>query len=211
MHTVLLRREKPSQSSSPSSADPQVHPPVSSPSASPQVHPQVHPQVRHKSILKSVTSPSEVRRMKPKSVCLVAIMVGLISIASGRPVWGDPDALENYQVLPDVNVTDAATTATSAAVVATTTPMMTRTAAASKDSSGDSLDKVYKILQISLSVVAVCFIIGVSVWAAKRGEVVDWENGWAGVVLRVILRVRDGVAAMQERRQAQREIRDLVR
>ena len=210
MHTVLLRREKPSQSSSPSSADPQVHPPVSSPSASPQVHLQVLKSIL-KSILKSVTSPSEVRRMKPKSVCLVAIMVGLISMASGRPVWGDPDALENYQVLPDVNVTDAATTATSAAVVATTTPMMTRTAAASKDSSGDSLDKVYKILQISLSVVAVCFIIGVSVWAAKRGEVVDWENGWAGVVLRVILRVRDGVAAMQERRQAQREIRDLVR
>ena len=151
--------------------------------------------------------------MKPKFVCLAAILSGLIVVAAGFPVEGDPDALDNYDILPDVNATSSPrdiATSTSAAIVATTTSTLAKTAAASNGSE-DSLDKVLKILQILLGAVAFLFIVGVSVWAAKRGEVVDWQNGWAGTVVRVILRARDGVAAYQEAREARREIRDLVR
>ena len=148
-----------------------------------------------------------------KSVCLAGVLDGLIAMASGLPVHGDPDALDNFDILPDVNTTSSPrhlVTSTSAAIVATTTSTLAKTAAASNGSE-DSLDKVLKILQILLGVAAFCVIVGVSVWAAKRGEVVDWENGWAGTVVRVLLRARDGVAAYHEARQARREIRDLVR
>ena len=147
--------------------------------------------------------------MKPKIVCVAAILSGLVVAAIGFPVHGDPDALDNFDILPRVNATTAASAA-SAAVATTTAPMLPHSADASKGSSEDPLDKVLKVLQILLGVAAFCVIIGASVWAAKRGEVVDLENGWAGTVVRVLLRARDGVAAFRERREARREIRDLV-
>ena len=151
-----------------------------------------------KSILKCIRSPpsrpSAIRRMKPKIVCVAAILSGLIVVAVGFPVEGDPDALDNYDILPDVN----ATTNASAAVATTTASMLPHSADASKGSSEDPLDKILKVLQILLGVAAFCVIIGASVWAAKRGEAVDLENGWAGTVVRVLLRARDGVASFEK-------------
>ena len=147
--------------------------------------------------------------MKLKSICLAAILSGLIVVAAGFPVEGDPDALDNYDILPDVNATTDA--AASAAVATTTASMLPHSADASIGSSEDPLDKILKVLQILLGVAAFCVFIGASVWAAKRGEAVDLENGWAGTVVRVLLRARDGVASFRERREARREIRDLVR
>ena len=141
--------------------------------------------------------------MKPKSVCLAAILSGLIVVAVGFPVEGDPDALDNYDILPDVN----ATTNASAAVATTTASMLPHTADASKGSSEDPLDKILKVLQILLGVAAFCVFIGASVWAAKRGEAVDLENGWAGTVVRVLLRERNGVAS----RPSEKEERLVVR
>ena len=128
-----------------------------------------------------------------KIVGLVGVFVGLLALASGRPIEGDPDAYANYDILPDVNVTADAT-------VATVAPMLPNSAAMAKVDPEESLDKVYKILQITLSVVIFLVIIAASVWAAKRGEPVDWENGWARRVVDVLQRARNGVAHLQERR-----------
>ena len=69
---------------------------------------------------------------------------------------GDPDALANFDILPDIITTTTATAAT----VATTTAMLPHDAATSKHSSKYSLDRILKILQILLSVAAFYVIIG---------------------------------------------------
>ena len=126
--------------------------------------------------------------MIPKIILVAGAMSGVIAMVAA--IDGDPAALAPWQIIPSVNATTTATTAASLA---------TPTAAAIRESE-DSLDKVYKILQISLSVVAFVVVIVAAVVAARRGEAIDWENGWPGRVMAVLMRARDGIAHLQERR-----------
>ena len=126
--------------------------------------------------------------MIPKIILVAGAMSGVIAMVAA--IDGDPAALAPWQIIPAHNATTTATTAASLA---------TPTAAAIRESE-DPLDKFYKILQISLSVVAFVVVIVAAVVAARRGEAIDWENGWPGRVMAVLMRARDGIAHLQERR-----------
>ena len=128
------------------------------------------------------------KKMIPKIILVAGAMSGVIAMVAA--IDGDPAALAPWQIIPANNATTTATTAASLA---------TPTAAAIRESE-DPLDKVYKILQISLSVVAFVVVIVAAVVAARRGEAIDWENGWPGRVMAVLMRARDGIAHLQERR-----------
>ena len=128
------------------------------------------------------------KKMIPKIVLVAGAMSGVIAMVAA--IDGDPAALAPWQIIPANNATTTATTAASLA---------TPTAAAVRESE-DSLDTIYKILQISLSVVAFVVVIVAAVVAARRNEAIDWENGWPGRVMAFLMRARDGIAHLQERR-----------
>ena len=126
--------------------------------------------------------------MIPKIVFVAGAMSGVIAMAAA--IDGDPAALAPWEAVPDANANSSATT--DAPLTSTTTTTVGQ--------SEDSLDRVYKILQISLSVVAFVVVMVAAVVAARRGEAIDWENGWAGRIMGVIQRAQDGIARIQERR-----------
>ena len=137
---------------------------------------------------KKVQNQERRKKMIPKIVLVAGAMSGVIAMVAA--IDGDPAALAPWQIIPANNATTTATTAASLA---------TPTAAAIRESE-DSLDKIYKILQISLSVVAFVVVIVAAVVAARKGEAIDWENGWPGRVMAFLMRARDGIAHLQERR-----------
>ena len=119
-------------------------------------------------------------------VALALILVVLVWVAHSPPTKDDPDANEAWDVIVVPNGTD--------------TPSTTAESKEMQPKIDYGLDRVYKILSLTISGAILLIICIAAVVAISRGQPLDLENGPFAAPFRVLQQLRGYVDAVQERR-----------